>query len=348
MPSPAIRKKEFVMSWLRLILINFLIPTAVLASSAMPPSPVELTKPKRALMINGVVATGELFANRAITLKPEMSGKIVALHLPEGKHVDAGTVLIELDSRVAKAQLQQAVAKHDNSKLRYQRLQSLVEKGTGSQSDRDEAYATMRFEEANVSLAKTQLEKTKIKAPFAGVLGLRQVSLGDYVDPGQALINLNDIQELLIDFSLPEKYLTELKSDQKIQVNVPSVPGIQFVGKIIALAPQINHANHSIQVRAQLSNPTQVLRPGLFAKVKVIFSENANAWMLPEQAVFSTQGKQYVYLVKNEQAQLQEVATGNRENGEVEIVKGLNAEDSIVKSGHMKLYPGAKVFEVKS
>lgn len=330
-----------------IFLSSFFSVTASATAPALPPSPVELTRAKVTTIVHGVAATGALFANQSVEIKSEIAGKVIAINLPEGKQIERDTVLIELDDNIAKAELEQAIAKYDHSLLRYNRIQMLIDKGNGSQSEQDEALSNLRIDEANVALGKAQLEKTKIKAPFSGTLGLRKVNIGDYIHPGQALVHLDDVQVLLIDFSIPEKYISDLKTNQSVEITLPALPKARFTGKIIAISPQINHTTHSLQARAILANPEHLLRPGLFAKVKVIFNQNPYALVLPEQAVFSMQGKQYVYLVKNEHAALQEVKTGTRENNQVEIVKGINPSDDIVKSGHMKLYNGAKVFEVK-
>lgn len=338
------------MSMIRIFTLMTMSLLSTVANSnppALPPSPVEIIQPKTMTRVNGVAATGELFSNRAIVIKSEIPGKIVSIHLPEGKSVEAGTLLVELDDAIPKASLQQATAKHENSLLRFNRMQALTEKGIGSKSDRDEALATLRCDEANVALAKAQHEKTKIRAPFSGMLGLREVDAGDYVDPGQPLINLDDIQTLMIDFSVPEKYFTKLKAGQSIEITVSSLPKQKFEGRIVAVSPQVNHLTHTIQARALLSNSSGQLRPGLFAKVRVVFSKNTQAIVLPEQAVFAQQGKQYVYVVKDGAVALRQITTGSRENGEIEILKGIASNDAIVKSGHMRLYDGAKVFEVK-
>lgn len=326
------------------------LPQSVMAQAMpeMPPVPVEVEKVQQRPIHHGVVATGELKANRSVVLRSEIAGKVAALNLPEGKYVEEGTLLIALEDDIAKANLKQALAKQENSLANYKRLQALTKQGSGSVSQKDEAYAHLRADEASVELAKAQLARTKIKAPFSGIVGLKQISIGDYVDIGKALINLDDINSLLIDFKVPEKNLLELKENQTVEVTSEAVPGKVFAGKIYAISPQIDNVTRSIQARAMLHNDQKLLRPGLFAKVKVVFSSNQQALVVPEHAVFMQQNKNYVYRIIDNKAVLTEITVGAREQGFVEVLKGLTLNDKIAKSGRMRLFDGALVSEIAS
>lgn len=312
----------------------------------MPPVPVEVENVQQKVINHGIVATGELKANRSVVLRAEIAGKVASLHLPEGKSVETGTVLVALEDDIAKASLKQAKAKQENSLANYKRLQTLMKKGSGSVSQKDEAYANLRSDEANVELAKAMLARTKIKAPFSGIVGLKQISVGDYVDIGKALINLEDIHSLLIDFKVPEKYLLELKEGQTVEVTSEAVPGKVFGGKIYAISPQIDNVTRSIQARALILNEQKLLRPGLFAKVKIVFSSNQQALVVPEHAVFMQQNKNYVYRILDNKAVMTEIKVGAREHGYVEVLKGLSLNDKIAKSGRMRLFDGATVSEI--
>lgn len=317
------------------------------ADHETPPVPVEAVTIMQQPVTHGVVSTGELRANQSIVLKAEVSGKIARINLPEGKSVAAGTLLIELENAVSSATLDKVQAKLKNSKMNYERLQTLSKKGIASESDRDAAFATMRFDQASVEQAKAELEKTKIRAPFSGILGFRQVDVGDYIDPGQALINLDDIGSLIVDFKVPEKHINQLKIGLPIEISIEAFPNQVFTGTIYAIAPQLDTMTRTLQARASLPNLSGVLRPGLFAKLRVILEKKPSGLVLPEQAVFMQQGKSFVYLINNNnninQATLTEVTTGTHENGQIEILSGLKPNSILVKSGHMKLYNGATV-----
>lgn len=330
-----------------MLLSCFISFNALGEEQKMPPVPVETYKITNQEVVHGVVSTGELKANRSVIIKPEVSGKISSLNAPEGQLVQVGTVLIELDNGVAIANLKQAQSKFENSKLNYDRFQTLAKQGSGAASERDAALAALRFDEANVDLAKAALEKTRLKAPFSGILGLRKVDIGDYVDPGQELITIDDIGTLLVDFSIPEKYLAHIKVNQEVQITTEALPGQTFNAKIYAISPQIDMITHAIKARASLSNPRLILRPGLFAKVRVVFERIANAVRIPEQAILNMNNKTYVYVIQNSTAKLTEVKTGERDSGFVEIVSGLKSQDTIVKTGLMKLYDGAQILDVE-
>lgn len=310
----------------------------------MPPAPIETYTIIQKEVIHGVTSNGELRANRSVIIKSEIPGQIAYLNLSEGKKIEKGTLLVELSNIGAKANLNHAKAKQSHSKLRFERLKTLAQKGTASQSEKDEAHANMKMDEASVLLAQSQLEKSRMLAPFSGTLGLRQVDMGDYIEPGQALIELDDISNLLVDFRVPEKYLNQLRVGQSIEITLEALSGKVFIGEIYAIAPQIDSMTRTLQARAKLPNPEGLLRPGLFAKIKIVFERNKNAILVPEQALFMAQNKNYVYRIVNQKAHLTEVSTGVRENGSVEILNGLKPKDVIAKSGHMRLFDGAQVF----
>jgi membrane fusion protein, multidrug efflux system len=314
---------------------------------AMPPAPVEVAKPQQRSVAHGTVATGELKAIRSVTIKSEIPGKVTKLNLPEGQFVPQGKLLIELDEGVAKSTLNQMMAKFENSQRRYERLQVLKDKGVLSDSERDEAFSNYRFDKASVDLAKAHYEKTQIKAPFSGILGLKHIHVGENVDPGQTLITLTDTSTLYVDFNLPEHHFTQIKENQAVELQLDAIPQKTFAGKIYAISPQIDQRTHTIAARAAVANPENILRPGLFAKIKVVFSKNDAALTVPEQAVFNVQNKSFLYKIVDGKAALTEVNIGVRENGHVEVLKGITAKDSIAKSGHMKLYDGAQILDIE-
>lgn len=318
------------------------------AEQAPPPVPVETYKINFQEVIHGVVSTGDIKANRSVIIKPEISGKIMKLNTPEGQSVNQNTVLIELDDSIASAKLKQAITKFENSKQNYERYQTLAKQGSGATVERDTALASMRFDEANVDLERASLAKTQLKAPFTGILGLRKVDIGDYVDPGQDLISIDDIDAVLVDFSVPEKFLSQLKLNQEVEVTTTADPNKTFKAKIYAISPQIDMVTHSIKARAQMTNTNHELRPGLFAKVRVVFDRKSNSILIPEQAILNLNNKTYVYVIRDGKASLVEIKTGTREGGQVEVTGGLNNQDLIAKTGLMKLYDGAQVIDVEN
>jgi membrane fusion protein (multidrug efflux system) len=208
---------------------------------------------------------------------------------------------------------------------------------------RDEAQAQLAIDHAEVDLARARLDKTRIAAPFAGVVGLREVSVGNYVSPGQDLVNLEDIDPIKVDFPVPERALSAVEVGQPIEVTVDAWPGRTFEGEVYAIDPQINAQGRSIAIRATIDNPESLLRPGLFATVRLITARREQAVLVPEQAIFAQQGKPYVYKVVDGVARLTEVQLGGRRVGQAEIVSGLAAGDVVVTAGQIKLRDGAAV-----
>jgi membrane fusion protein (multidrug efflux system) len=182
-----------------------------------------------------------------------------------------------------------------------------------------------------------------LMAPFDGVLGLRKVSVGDYVTPGQDMVNLESIASLKVDFRVPEIFLAALKPGQEIGVTVDAFPGRRFDGVVYAIDPLVDEAGRSVALRARIPNADRELRPGAFVSVTLVVERRENAVMVPEQAMVARGGEQFVYRIVDGVAVLTGVTTGKRRNAQVEIIKGLAAGDVVVTAGQMKLRDGVAV-----
>lgn len=286
---------------------------------------------------------GTLRAEEAVLLRPEIAGRIEKIHFADGQAVAEGAPLFSLDAALIRAEVNEAAANRDRSRRAHVRAQELVQRKLLSNADFDSALADLAVDEARLASAQTRLEKTVIRAPFSGVTGLRQVSLGDYISVGQALVNVVQLDPMLVDFQLPEMQLTGLAPGMPVKVSVDAFSGRSFAGEIMAIDPQINAAGRSVQIRARLDNREAVLRPGLFARVEVVLSSNPAALMVPEQALWPVGDKQHVFRVEEDSARLVEVELGQRLPGWAEIVSGLAPGDVVVTAGQMKLRDGAAV-----
>lgn len=293
-------------------------------------------------------AVGNLASNESVILRPELAGRITAILFEEGQAIKKDAPLVQLDDVIAKAELMQMQTSLTLSKTNYERAARLFKQDAESGSVRDEALAKRNTDQAGVELAKAKLDKTTIRAPFDGVTGLRKVSVGDYVDIGQDLVNIESIDPLKVDFKLPEMYLSALKPGQPIDVIVDAFPNKIFKGEVYAINPLVDANGRTVVLRAKLPNPDVVLRPGLFARVHLTLGENANAILVPEESIVPQGAKQYVYKVEDDKAVMTEVATGLRRGGQVEIVKGLTVNDRIVTAGQMKIRPNSKIKIVDS
>ncbi|TXG87123.1 MAG: efflux RND transporter periplasmic adaptor subunit [Rhodocyclaceae bacterium] len=310
------------------------------------PTAVEVAKVTTARLALDAAAVGSLRSNESVTLRPETAGRIATIGFKDGVAVAKGTLLVALDAATQAAELEQARANRELARSTQQRNQELFEKKFISKQALDASAATLRVQEAAVALAEARLGKTQIRAPFAGVIGIRSVSIGDYVKEGQDLINLEDIATLKVDFRLPEATLPQLKLGQPLEVSVDALPGEKFTATLDAVDPLVDAGGRSVSLRARLDNKAGTLRPGMFVRVRLALAEKADALMLPEQALVPDPAGAFVYRVVEGKAEKVKVRTGVRREAQVEIVEGLAAGDVVVSAGQLKLRPGAPVRDV--
>lgn len=313
------------------------------AAAARPPMPVETAAVRVADSDRLLSAVGSLRSEESVVIAAEIAGRIEKIGFDEGAQCPDGQLLIRLDSAVPQAELDRAVAGHDLSRANYQRAEALLKDRAVSARERDEAYARWQLDEAGVRLAKAQLRKAAIRAPFAGTLGLRLVSQGDYIQPGQPLVNLEAIDRLKVEFRLPEKYAAEVKVGQQFELQSDAYPGRDFSGQIYAVDPLVEERSRSLVIRGRLDNRRHELLPGQFVKVRLSVATRADALFIPEQALIPKPKTQLVFKVVDGKAEMVPVETGTRRKGWVEIVSGLAKGDIVVTGGHQKIGPGSPV-----
>ncbi|WP_425305828.1 efflux RND transporter periplasmic adaptor subunit [Aromatoleum petrolei] len=295
-------------------------------------------------MADDVTAIGTLRSNESVVLRPEVAGRIEAIRFREGSPVRRGDVLVDFDAAVQRAEVQQAKANLALAQANFGRTEDLFNRKFLSQSARDEAASRLEVARANMALAEAHLDKMRIRAPFAGIVGIRNVSAGDYVKEGEDLVNLEDIATLKVDFRLPEIYLAQIRPGQKLELASDAVEGRFFVAAVSAIDPLVDEQGRAVVMRATLQNDGLRLRPGMFARVRLILEERANVATVPEEALVPAPGDvQFVYRVVDGKAQRVEVKTGVRRGTRVEIVRGVQAGDVIVTAGQQKLRDGAAV-----
>jgi membrane fusion protein (multidrug efflux system) len=305
--------------------------------------PVEAEVVKAERFAQEIIAIGSLSSSESVTLSFEIAGRLSGIHFREGQPVDKGALLFELDDSIYRAELQQASAALALSKRNNERAQELFGRGLVSARERDEAAARLDVDKATVSLAEARLAKTRIRAPFAGVVGLRSVSPGDYITAGQPLAPLEQLTVLKADFRLAEAALSRLKVNQVLNLEVDAYPGQIFAGRVYAIDPGLAEATRSIGVRARVPNEKGLLRPGLFARVRLVISERDNAVLVPEQSILPQGEKLFVYVIEDGKASLKPVQLGLRKEGRVEIVSGIAPGDVVITAGTQKIGPGAPV-----
>ncbi|MFC5768278.1 efflux RND transporter periplasmic adaptor subunit, partial [Thauera sinica] len=295
-------------------------------------------------LADDVTAVGSLVSNESVVLRPEVAGRISAIRFREGAAVRKGDVLVELDAAVQRAELQQAQANLKLAEANSRRAEDLFARKFVSQSSLDTARSQLEVARATSALAQARLERTQIRAPFAGVVGIRDVSPGDFVKDGDALVNIEDIATLKVDFRLPELYLERIRPGQTLEVASDVLPGETFAATVDAINPLVDAQGRAIALRAHLDNPKGRLRPGVFVRVRLILAQRTSVMVVPEEALVPAPGNvQFVYRVVDGKAQRAEVKTGVRRDAMVEIVDGLSPGALVVTAGQLKLRDGAPV-----
>ncbi|MCL1824568.1 MAG: efflux RND transporter periplasmic adaptor subunit [Betaproteobacteria bacterium] len=305
---------------------------------------VEVAKVTVREIADDVSAVGTLVSNGSVILRPEVAGRIAAIRLQDGVAVRKGDVLVELDAAVQSAEARQAQAELSLAKANADRVEDLFARQFVSGSARDEAVSRLEVARANAALAQARLDRTRIRAPFDGIVGIRKVNVGDYVRDGDALINIEDIAVLKLDFRLPEVYLPRLRSGQELEVTSDVAPNMVFPAEVEAIDPLVDAEGRAVLLRARLANDEGRLRPGVFARVRLIVERRDNVMLIPEAALIPAPGQtQYVFRVDEGIARQVGVKIGMRRAAEIEIVDGLAPGDLVVAAGQFKLRDGAPV-----
>ncbi len=307
------------------------------------PVPVEAVAVQVGPITREIAAVGSLRSDESVMIRPEIAGRVAEIRFEEGQRVAKGDVLLTLDDSTWRAQLEQARANLALSEANDERARKLFSQGAGTERARDEAAAGLRVDRAAIELAEAQLRKTRVLAPFDGIVGLRKVSVGAYVTAGQDIVNLEKIDPVKADFRVPEVYLSAVRVGQTLEITADAFPGTGFAGVVYAIDPQIDVNGRAVVVRARVPNPSLTLRPGLFVRVALILDEVQNAIMVPEEAIVPRGGESMVYRVVGDGFEAVPVRLGIRRGGMVEVVEGLTPQDTVITAGHMKLRPGAKV-----
>ncbi|HEX4885219.1 MAG TPA: efflux RND transporter periplasmic adaptor subunit [Casimicrobiaceae bacterium] len=306
-------------------------------------APVEVANAVTEPMPQTITTVGSLRSDESVTIRPEVAGRIAYIGFREGQPVRKGDVLVKLDASINEAEVQQARANLKLARSKYERAVDLAKSNFISGQARDEAENNLRVGEAALALVEAKLAKTEIRAPFSGVIGLRAVSIGDYVKEAQDLVNLESIDPLKVDFRLPEVHLRQVQAGQTLQVTLDALPGTTFEGRVFAVNPLVDAAGRAVVVRAQVKNTDASLRPGMFARVRLITANQGDAIVVPEQALVPQGTEQYVFKVVDGKAQRARVEVGQRRTGKVEVRSGVAAGDVIVTAGQVRLRDGMPV-----
>lgn len=312
------------------------------------PAPVEVGLVQVLKLTDDAQAVGSLRSRQGVMLRPEVSGRVAQINFADGQRVRKGQLLLQLDDTLQQAQLQQADAQAAIARTNLQRSRELVAQGFVAQSAVDQNQAALQVAEAQVSLAKAQLARMKLLAPFDATAGIRSVNLGDYLKDGADVVMLEDLSSIAVDFRLPERYIARIRQGQPVDVAVDALPGRDIKGRVEAVDVQVDANGRSLLVRARVDNPDAVLRPGMFARPRIVFAVREDARVVPEEALVPLGTKQYVFKIEQGPgggpvARRLEARIGLRLPGKVELLEGIAAGDRVVTAGHARLMRGDAV-----
>jgi membrane fusion protein (multidrug efflux system) len=333
---------------MRILLALLLVPHLAWAQAGSPPFvPVNMLKVSASPVSNTVNAVGALIAEDSVILRPEIDGRIEKLLFREGQPVRRGAVLVELDAAEQRARVAAAEADVKLAQSRYQRNVELVAQSFISKQALDETRANLDILRARLQQERVALDKTRLRAPFDAVAGLRQISPGAYVNKGDDIVRLDALGNLKLEVPVPESYLPRLRIGLPVTLSVDALPGKTFSGRVHAIDPAVDPVSRNVRVRARIANPGGQLKPGMFARARADLGGKTHAIVLPEQVIVPRPDGNYVYLAVNGKAELRKVALGKREPGRVEIVAGVAVGDTVVLDGQIKLRPGVPVVSLE-
>jgi membrane fusion protein (multidrug efflux system) len=335
--------------WILFIAIIFIFATAFAGNNDNSQAVlVEVTKVKLQPFARAITVTGSLRANKGITVKSEIAGRITQKYFTSGQIVKAGTRLIQINKDILTAQLHQDQAALVYNKKTYDRYLELAKKGYISQAELDHQKSALDTSKATVDSDLATLDQSLIRARFAGRLGLSQVDLGDYVNVGQDIVTLQAIDPIEVEFSVSEVYLSNLYVGEQVKIISDAYPQQVFLGKIYAIDATVEANSRTISARATLPNPDSKLLPGAFVQVKLDLTRNVNALIVPQVAVIYDAGQAFVYKIVGNKAYKTRVILGERDQANVVIRSGLNANDLVVIAGQLNIDNGSVVKYGKS
>lgn len=313
----------------------------------MPPMPVEVALASMQSVADKFEAVGTIEALEAISVVAEIDAAVVSLPFEEGGSVRKGQLIARLDDSQLKAEVDRAAAVRDQSQATYDRVKAVVEQKAAAPQDLDDALAALRVAEANLAAAKARFDKTRITAPFDGIVGARRVSVGAFLRAGETITDLANIDEIRVIFSAPERFLPQLTRGADVTIWTPAYPGHTHTGKIAVIEPVVDPATRTARIVARVPNPEGEFRPGMSANVAAELARRDSAITIPNEAIFANAGQMFVFLVNPDSTVARAAITvGTRLADVAEITAGLTPGSVVVRAGHQKLFDGARVMPI--
>ncbi len=335
---------------------KFIQIQTMMAQDSVPPPPISVTvaEAKPADWRKRIKAIGTLFANQGVDISSEVAGIVTSINFVSGQEVKTGKLLVELDSRSELASLASAMAQYEADNSRYQRLIKLKDKEFVTKNALDEQIALVDIARSQIGITEAALSKKSIGAPFSGKLGIRQIDLGEYIAPGTSIVTLQSIDQLLLDFTLPESNFRDLSVGQSVSFKVRSYPERKFSGRVTAWDPLLDENTRNVSIRAEVDNKDRRLAPGMFAEIEVESRQTLAVLTVPETAIFYNIYGEAVYVLEKPEVSdsdldpgyilaARQVRVAYRVGGFAGISEGLKAGDQVVTAGQLKLFPSLKV-----
>jgi membrane fusion protein (multidrug efflux system) len=321
-------------------------------SYAPPPDAVTTIVAARQNWPSTMDIIGTAAATQGVTVSADLPGTVARINFESGKAVRQGDVLVELDTRQERAQLAAAIAQRDLARINFKRTQELVKQGVMAQTEFDNTSELQTSTEAQVGEIQATIDRKTIRAPFSGVLGLRQINLGQYLAAGQAIVPLQKLDPIYVNFGVPQQTSAQSMAGRILRITSDDLPGAKFVGKVTAVDSVINEATRNIEVQATLPNPQGKLRPGMFVQVQLVLGASRDVITLPASAINYAPYGDSVFVVTDltdpkgktyRGVRQQFVKVEGSRGDQVAVVSGVNPGDEVVTSGVFKLRNGAAV-----
>jgi len=318
-------------------------PEAATERSARAATAVNVVNPRLGLVRDVVEAVGTANAWSSVQVVSEVSGRVVRINFQDGQKVQSGQVLVELDDRQARADLQVAQAQLKDAEAKYNRARQLQTSRSISESEVDELRSNLEVAKARVTAARILLANHHIVAPFNGFLGLSDISIGTYLTPGDTITTLDDLERIKLRFAVPERYLGLLHRNQQILARSDAFPDLVFEGEVHRINSRVDPVTRSITVESVIDNSQGLIRPGQFMGISLVLAIREEALLIPEQSVLTEGSRQYAFVVRDGKAERVDLVLGHRMQGEVEVLQGISLTDEVVITGLARLQHGDSV-----
>jgi len=305
---------------------------------------VIVVESKLKLVSDKINLVATLTPNERVEIQNLISGVVTDISFEEGESVEVGDLIFELDTKKLRARLAEAEGNFELAEINRERYIKLLESNTVSQQEFDQAISRYSVLSATLELRRRQLDDSMLRAPFSGIIGYRRVSPGQFIQQGETITTLVDINPIKANFQVPERFLDDLKINQVINITVPAYPTERFSGKVYFIAPEVASETRTVLVRATIDNTSKRLKPGMFGNLELVLQPEGKALVIPESALITQGDRIQVMVVDSENTvKVIYVSTGLRLKGEVEITDGLNVGERVITEGHQKVEAGSKV-----